>query len=156
MPEPARPARRHGAAAVALALALAVGTGGCDPDAAGPPNTAAAIASIDARLRGTFQLVRFVPEVSLEPMLAAMLEAQYATLVIRFDGKRVTADSTTIHVIRAYEIRDPQGDRFRLIAYDEAGVPYESACEISEQGELKVYAQTAPWKGVALLRRTGR
>jgi hypothetical protein len=148
--KPAHRSLRGSAAALALAAAL---SGGCGHGDARPPDGSAAIASIDARLRGTFRLVRFVPEVSLEPMLAAMLEAQYATLVIRFDGKRITADSPTVHVIRAYEIREAQGDRFKLVAYDEAGVPYESVCELSETGDLLVYAQTPPWKGVATLRR---
>jgi hypothetical protein len=153
MTQPARRALRRGAGALALAAALC---GGCGHGGARPPeSSAAAIASIDARLRGTFHLVRFVPEVPLEPMLAAMLEAQYATLVIRFDGKRISADSPTVHVIRAYEILEPQGDRFKLVAYDEAGVPYESTCELSETGDLLVYAQTPPWKGVATLRRAG-
>lgn len=162
MLKPGRRARRHrcaasvGAFAGALALAAAL-CGGCGHGAARAPDSAlAAIASIDARLRGDFRLVRFVPEVSLDPMLAAMLEAQYATLLIRFDGKRLSADSPTVHVSRAYEIRDPQGDRFRLIAYDESGVPYESACELSEEGDLRVQARTPPWQGVAILRRAGR
>ncbi|WP_437668945.1 hypothetical protein [Sorangium sp. So ce131] len=139
--------------AVACAAALAAQTAGCGSSAVQGPDTAAAIASIDARLRGSFRLVRFEPEVPLEPMLASMLEFQYAHLIVRFDGKRILADSPGLHVDRAYEIRDPVWDRFKLISYDEAGIAYEAVCEFSSQGELIVYAQTPPWKGVATLRR---
>ncbi len=127
-------------------------------DTAPPPRdaAAAAVASIDARLRGTFRLVRFVPEIPLEPMLAAMLEAQYQTLVIRFDGRRVKADSPGVHVDRAYSISRPQGDRFTLVAYDESGVPYEAVCELSGSEDVVIHAQTPPWKGVATIRRVAR
>ncbi|WP_437720155.1 hypothetical protein [Sorangium sp. So ce861] len=138
---------------VACAAALAAQSAGCGSSASQAPDAAAAIASIDARLRGSFRLVRFEPEVPLEPMLASMLEFQYAHLIVRFDGKRILADSPGLHVDRAYEIRDPAWDRFKLISYDEAGIAYEALCEFSEQGELIVYAQTPPWKGVATLRR---
>ncbi|AUX33918.1 MULTISPECIES: hypothetical protein [Sorangium] len=138
---------------VACAAVLAAQSAGCGSSASQGPDPAAAIASIDARLRGGFRLVRFEPEVPLEPMLASMLEFQYAHLIVRFDGKRILADSPGLHVDRAYEIRDPAWDRFKLISYDEAGIGYEALCEFSEQGELIVHAQTPPWKGVATLRR---
>ncbi|XXY12730.1 hypothetical protein WME88_31165 [Sorangium sp. So ce216] len=139
---------------VAGAAALAAQVAGCGSGGAqGSGGTAAEIASIDARLRGTFRLVRFDPEMPLEPMLASMLEFQYAHLVIRFDGDRILADSPGVHVDRAYEIREPAWNRFKLISYDEAGVAYEAVCEFSGEKELIVYAQTPPWKGVATLRR---
>lgn len=137
----------------ACAAVLAAQAGGCGSSASRGPDAGAAISSIDARLRGSFRLVRFEPEVPLEPMLASMLEFQYAHLVVRFDGKRILADSPGLHVDRAYEIRDPAWDRFKLVSYDEAGVAYEALCEFSGQEELIVHAQTPPWKGVATLRR---
>ncbi|WP_437595521.1 hypothetical protein [Sorangium sp. So ce590] len=138
---------------VACAAVFAAQSAGCGSSASQGPDAAAALASIDARLRGSFRLVRFEPEVPLEPMLASMLEFQYAHLIVRFDGERILADSPGLHVDRAYEIRDPVWDRFKLISYDEAGIAYEALCEFSDQGELIVYAQTPPWKGVAMLRR---
>ena len=138
--------------AAMLAAVLAT-FGGCSEPAPPRDATAAAIASIDARLRGSFRLVSFVPEIPLEPMLAVMLQAQYGTLVIRFDGRQLTADSPGVHVVRTYEIREPQGDRFTLVAFDESGVPYDSVCEFSGADQLVVYAQTPPWKGVATIRR---
>ncbi|WP_437805943.1 hypothetical protein [Sorangium sp. So ce1078] len=139
--------------AVACAAVLAAQAAGCGSSVSQGPDAAAAIASIDARLRGSFRLVRFEPEVPLEPMLASMLEFQYAHLIVRFDGERIIADSPGLHVDRAYEIRDPVWDRFKLISYDEAGIAYEALCEFSDQGELIVHAQTPPWKGIATLRR---
>ncbi|WP_438021876.1 hypothetical protein [Sorangium sp. So ce233] len=148
-----RPFRAFRLLLVACA-ALAAPAAGCGSGGAQASGGAAAeIASIDARLRGTFRLVRFDPEMPLEPMLASMLEFQYAHLVIRFDGQRILADSPGLHVDRAYEIREPAWNRFKLISYDEAGVAYEAVCEFSGEKELIVYAQTPPWKGVATLRR---
>ncbi|WP_437774293.1 hypothetical protein [Sorangium sp. So ce1097] len=148
-----RPFRAFRLLLVACAAALAAQAAGCGSSASQGPDAAASLASIDARLRGTFRLVRFDPEVPLEPMLASMLEFQYAHLVVRFDGERILADSPGLHVDRAYEIRDPAWNRFKIISYDEAGIAYEALCEFSGQGELIVYAQTPPWKGVAMLRR---
>ncbi|WP_437729845.1 hypothetical protein [Sorangium sp. So ce1335] len=150
----ARPFRALRLLLVACAAALAAPVAGCGSGGAQASGGAAAeIASIDARLRGTFRLVRFEPEVPLEPMLASMLEFQYAHLVIRFDGERIVADSPGLHVDRAYEIREPAWNRFKIISYDEAGLAYEAVCEFSGEKELIVYAQTPPWKGVATLRR---
>jgi hypothetical protein len=141
------------AAAVTLCGAALLGAGCGRGASRGPDATAVAIASIDTRLRGSFRLVSFVPEVPLEPMLASMLEFQYGTLVLRFDGKRIIADSPGVHVDRAYEIREPKGDRFKLVSLDEAGVPYESVCEFAGSDQVLVYSQTPPWKGVATIRR---
>ncbi|WP_437520317.1 hypothetical protein WME79_26420 [Sorangium sp. So ce726] len=152
-PRPSRASCASRFLLVACAAVLAAQAVGCGSSAARGPEAGAAISSIDARLRGSFRLVRFEPEVPLEPMLASMLEFQYAHLVVRFDGKRILADSPGLHVDRAYEIRDPAWDRFKIVSYDEAGVAYEALCEFSGEGELVVHAQTPPWKGVATLRR---
>lgn len=151
---PSRAFRASPLLVVAGAAVLAAQGTGCSAGAPQDSETpAAALASIDARLRGSFRLVRFDPEVPLEPMLASMLEFQYTHLIIRFDGRRIIADSPGLHVDRAYEIRDPAWDRFKLVSYDEAGVAYEALCRFSGEDELIVHAQTPPWKGVATLRR---
>lgn len=143
-------------AALAAAALVGVGAGaGCGASAShGPDATAVEIASIDARLRGSFRLVSFIPEVPLEPMLASLLEYQYTTLILRFEGHRILADSPGVHVNRAYEIREPKGDRFTLVSFDEAGIPYESVCEFAGNDQVLVHSQTPPWTGVATIRRT--
>ena len=115
--------------------------------------TAAAVADADARLRGSWTLQSFRPDVPLEPMLQAMLDFQYGRLNAVFDGKRIIADSVGIHVERTYQISEAKGDEFKITAFDDHGVPYEAVCLFAE-GKLQVHATTDPWRGYALLTRT--
>ena len=115
--------------------------------------SARAVADADARLRGSWTLQSFRPEVSLEPMLQAMLDFQYGRLTATFDGKRMIADSIGIHVDRAYQISEAKGDEFKITSFDDHGVPYEAVCTFAE-GKLQVHSRTEPWRGFALLTRT--
>ena len=114
---------------------------------------ARAVADADARLRGSWTLQSFRPDVSLEPMLQTMLEFQYGRLTATFDGKRMIADSIGIHVDRAYQISEARGDEFKMTSFDDHGVPYEAVCTFAE-GKLQVHSTTNPWHGFALLTRT--
>ena len=116
------------------------------------PN-AVAVADADARLRGSWTLQSFRPDVPLEPMLQAMLDFQYGRLNAVFDGKRMIADSVGIHVERAYQITEAKGDEFKITAFDDHGVPYEAACTFAE-GKLQVRATSEPWRGYGILTRT--
>jgi hypothetical protein len=87
--------------------------------------------------------------------MQALLAFQYGRLVVRFDGHRLVADSPGIHADRAYTIRQVIGDRFQAVSYDDQGVPYESWCELMPDGTLQVRSETAPWRGIATLRRDG-
>jgi hypothetical protein len=84
-----------------------------------------------------------------------MLTAQYTTMAIRFDGKRVTADSPSVHVTRAYQIAEAYGDHFKLVSFDDQGIPYESACDFIGEAALELHSETDPWRGVATLRKVG-
>jgi hypothetical protein len=137
-----------------LLTALATASLGC---AGAPPPpadlTARAVADADSRLRGSWTLQSFRPDVSLEPMLQAMLDFQYGRLTATFDGKRMIADSVGIHVDRAYQISEPKGDEFKITSFDDHGVPYEAICTFAE-GKLQVHSTTDPWRGYALLTRS--
>ena len=127
---------------------------GCAGNPLPPADFAArAAADVDAQLRGSWTLQSFQPEVSLEPMLQAMLDFQFGRLVAVFDGKRFVADSVGIHVERTYQISEAQGDQFTLTAFDDHGVPYVAYCSIGD-GKLKVRATTEPWRGFATLTRS--
>jgi hypothetical protein len=137
-----------------LLTALFTTSLGC-AGAAPPPAdlTARAVADADARLRGSWTLQSFRPDVPLEPMLQAMLDFQYGRLTATFDGKRMVADSVGIHVDRAYQISEPKGDEFKMTSFDDHGVPYEAICTFAE-GKLQVHSTTDPWRGYALLTRS--
>lgn len=109
-----------------------------------------------ARLRGQWKLERFDPVEPLGPVLQALVEFQYANMVIRMEANRMTATSPGVNVDRAYEIREAYGDRFKVVIFDEQGVPYESSCTFVGDGAT-VQAQTTsdPWRGAAVLRKVG-
>jgi hypothetical protein len=141
--------------ALLLALAaLAVTNVGCS-GAALPPADFAARAAADAaaQLKGSWTLQSFRPEVSLEPMLQAMLDFQFGRLTAVFDGQRMVADSVGIHVDRAYQISEARGDQFKMTSFDDKGVPYEAICSFNE-GKLMVHSTTDPWRGFATLTRS--
>lgn len=139
---------------VLVIAALGATSLGCAGKSLPPADFAArATADVVAQLHGSWTLQSFKPEVSLEPMLQAMLDFQFGRLVAVFDGKRMVADSVGIHVERTYEISEAQGDQFTLTAFDDHGVPYVAYCSFGE-GKLKVRATTEPWRGYATLTRT--
>lgn len=137
---------------VALTTATALGCGGSP---AGPNDIQRELASVDARLRGAWKLASFAPEMPLEPTMQALLSFQYDRLVVRFDGKRFVADSPGLHADRAYQIAQVVGDDFKVVSWDDQGVPYESWCRFAPDGSLNVRSETAPWRGVATLHRAG-
>jgi hypothetical protein len=136
-----------------LLLALAATACGGPQEGTGPDFEAMAIKQASDRLRGAWRLVDFKPETPLEPMLQALLQMQYEVLTVHFDGTRVRAESPGIHFNRPYEVRAANGDRFKLISYDESGVPYESQCEFGQNETLVIYSQTTPWRGMGTMRR---
>lgn len=141
-------------AALLLAALSPIACGGASQTAA-PDEAARSVASADVRLRGAWRLASFVPATSLEPMLKAMLEFQYQAMAIHFDGKRLTADSPGVHINRRYQIAEAYADRFKIVAFDEQGVAYESWCDFVGDGSIEVHSETDPWRGTATLQRVG-
>jgi hypothetical protein len=137
----------------ALVLGLAAAGCGPSPGASSPDVSAQAIAGVDARLHGPWRLAKFTPETPLEPMLEALVQFQYSSMVVRFDKARMRADSPGVHIDRAYRISEVMGDRFKLTSYDEQGVPYDTACNFVDGSTVEVVSMTPPWRGVAILRR---
>lgn len=140
--------------ALGVASPLAQGCRGSG-EARAPNAEAQAIADIDARLRGAWVLQSFTPETPLEPMLGALLQYQFGRLIARLDGKRLIADSSGIHVDRAYRVSEVVGDQFKLTTYDDEGVPYESVCMFLPDGTVQVHSLSSPWRGMGLVRRAG-
>jgi len=132
-------------------------TEGCrgGAEARAPDAEAVAVAGVDARLRGAWVLQRFTPETPLEPMLAALLQYQFGRLIARLDGKRLVADSSGIHVDRAYRVSEVVGDQFKLTTFDDEGVPYDAVCTFLPDGTVQVHSLTSPWKGMGLVSRAG-
>jgi hypothetical protein len=149
-----RLSRRSGGASLSLVL-LAALAGACAHGQEGPPpdNSAQAIATVDARLKGHWKLDRFQPIEPLGPMLDTLLQFQYQNLAITLDGKRLVADSPGLHIDRAYQVKEAEGDRFKVVVWDDQGVPVESSCNFLQSGQVEASVRSDPWRGTATLRK---
>jgi len=138
--------------AACLSASVASGCGGSQ--ASVRDTTAQEIASLQARLQGTWGLTNFRPAVPLEPMLQAFLLAQFNTLVIRIDQGILNADSPTLHYSQPYQLRDVVGNRFRIVTTSPSAVTYATDCVISMDGnEVTFVGLIEPWRGEGTLRR---
>ncbi len=139
---------------LSVVFIAALGCGG----AREPAQSAAAqqAATIQARLHaGPWRLVDYRPDVTLEPMLQALLTAQLRTMVVRFEGGSLNAQSPTLQVMRPYALEDVAGAAFTLASPDiQGGGTMRSRCEVSEDGRrLTFRSETDPWTGTGALER---
>jgi hypothetical protein len=110
--------------------------------------------AVQQRLGGRWVLVSFQPQESLEPMLAGLLAAQFGALTVTFDGQQqLEAQGVGVTATRRYEISEAQANRFKLVSYDDKGVPYETWGEFRSDSELWFDSRTPPWRGTGTLQR---
>jgi hypothetical protein len=152
------PGMRAPAPALALVVALVAGCGGSSqsappPSQGGTPQDAA---SIDARLRGTWRLADYQPEVALEPMLQQLLAMQVQSMTIHFEGGHMRADSPTLHLDRPYQVTEATPPLFKVVSPDVGGGTLVSSCQISDDGtRISFHGETEPWRGTGSLVRLG-
>jgi hypothetical protein len=123
-----------------------------------PSPAAQETASIQTRLAsGPWRLADYRPNVSLEPMLAAMLSQQVRTMVVHLDGRTLSAQSPTLQVTRPYLVENVTGLAFDLVSPNPQGGGYlRSRCQMSDDGRrITFYAQTEPWTGSGVIEREG-
>jgi hypothetical protein len=143
----------QGGGALVLALAL-FGCGAPQAPSASP--TAIDTASVQSRLTaGVWRLVDYRPEVPLELMLQALLAQQLRTMIVRFDGQMLSAQSPTLQIARPYTLENVAGLAFDLVSPDQQGAGVlRSRCEMSADGRRVAFrAQTDPWTGMGVLER---
>jgi len=139
---------------LSMALWMPAGALGCGPTAGSQSSAVDVTQETSKRLEGDWRLIRFVPAEPLSATLQVMLDYQYQVMVVRIGGGRIVAESPGVHFDRRYEVREVQGDVFKLISYDEGGVPYQSWCRFEPDGiHLSVQSLSAPWRGNATLAR---
>jgi hypothetical protein len=141
--------------AVALLLLVAIPFVGCASAPHGPMTTeeiAEANRGLDARLQGSWKIGSFTPDAPLGVTLDAMLAYHKQIMVVHFENGRIRADSPGINFDRRYEVRNADGERFQLVAYDDTGTPQLSYCSFEADGTLRIW-MTSPWKGVGTLVR---
>lgn len=111
------------------------------------------LASAGERLKGSWVLNQFQPEVSLEPMLAQLLQLQVGHLVVTFDGTHFVANGVGAQATRTYRVVEADGDHLKMTFYDDTGVPYD--CEgFFDGNSLHFQGLTSPWTGSGVLART--
>src|SRR5262245_7520354 len=135
------------------ALTFAVALTGCPHPASVTGPDTVAIVNADVQLRGAWRLQRFQPERPLDAMGKALVELQYGNLRVRCDQGRFVAEAPCVHVDRAYRIVEAEAGRFKVVSYDEQGVPYDPVCTFVKPDALEINAWTPPWRGVATLTR---
>jgi hypothetical protein len=146
------------AASPFAALFFALAASGC---AASPGPTSPAQLAIqdqtttDALLQSSaWQLVSWRPDQPLEAMFSQLLNQQFATMSIHFQNGRLHADSPSVHIDRAYQIRDAAGPQFTLIVTDENGVPIQTTAHIATDGQsIDFRGQSDPWLGTGTIRK---
>jgi hypothetical protein len=138
-----------------LSLLLAgCGGGSAQPQSPAQEDTTAVQGRLTA---GPWRLSQYVPSVSLEASLQAMLAAQLRTLMVTFDGQTLHAQSPSLNLTRPYKVQNVAGLTFDLISPDmQGGGALSSHCELSDDGRrLTFTAQTEPWNGAGVLERVG-
>jgi hypothetical protein len=118
------------------------------------PVDASARARADAgrRLEGRWLLVSFQPEVNLEPMLRALLDAQMNRMVVTFQAPQVRAVGTGVDTTRRFQVTEAVGARVSVRTIDDTGVTYDAVGEFRGP-DLYFESRTIPWRGRGILRR---
>jgi hypothetical protein len=153
--------------ALVAALVSAAALAGCASNQGQPASAVAQdTASIQSYLTaGPWRLVDYRPDVTLEPMLQAMLGAQIRTMVVRFDGRSMIAQSPSLQVTRPYMIENPTGLAFDVVSPElqpgagtagPEGANMRTHCEMGIGGRVLTFrARSEPWTGVGTLQREG-
>jgi hypothetical protein len=136
--------------AVALIVFSLFGCGG-GSTAAGDQATVE-IAAANTRLRGEWVLIDFRPTQTLEPMLAALLQAQLNQLTIRVGDGTLTAQGIGISAERTYRIVSAAADGFTAEVIDPTNVSYRVSGGFRGI-ELAFTSETDPWRGTGRLKR---
>jgi hypothetical protein len=135
---------------LALALAAAFGLG-CTANRASDPVPGELARAAD-RLQGEWVLTTFVPAPPLEPMLAALLEAQLGELHVTLRQGAMGIRGVGVAGDRSYRLVEATEDGFSGVIVDRDGVEYQ-VTGLFRGLDLEVAAYTAPWQGKGRLRR---
>ncbi len=136
-------------------LGLFFATAACgSSQASGSGADSAQQAAADAaqRLEGSWVLMEFQPEASLEPMLAALLTAQLRQLRVTFHAGQMTIDGVGVNAERSYRVTQAAADGFSMTITDPTNVEYRvtGAYQGTSVGFVSL---SDPWRGRGRLQR---
>src|SRR5262249_39835363 len=138
--------------AAAIGLALAMLSASCTPKREPRDASEEARAQAARRLMGRWVLISYQPELALEPMFQALLQAQLGSTLVAFDGQQMVGTGTGVSVVRRYKLTQAWGDRVTVVTYDDKGVAYDADGEF-RGNDLYFISHTIPWRGRGILRR---
>jgi hypothetical protein len=139
-----------------LALPVWMGVGcGAAEQSLGPNPAMIHRAEANERLRGSWLLSSFRPEVPLEPMFQTLLNAELGHLSVEFDGQNMNADGPGVQATRRYQVDAAQGNFLRVTLFDDRGIAYLVEGQFVGN-RLEFRALTSPWRGSGTLERMGR
>lgn len=104
------------------------------------------------RLIGSWVLTSFTPDQALEPVIAALVQAQLGTMRVTFTQQDFIAEGSGLSVTRRYRIVGAELDRIQVVVLDDPGVSYDASGEF-RGNELYFRSHTSPWSGQGILRR---
>ena len=110
-------------------------------------------ADVARRSAGVWRLIGFTSDEQLSPAL--LLGLRTGAVMVRFENGHMLSASTALRFDRPYRIDKVGDNRFTLYVKDDAGVEYESSCELDTGGRLIFHSLTAPWRGRGVLQREG-
>jgi hypothetical protein len=148
--------------AASLALAACSGPEPRDPSNptttdvdAGLPPKAASPASIQVRLQGTWEIVRYTSERPIPDDAMPLMGDLFDSLRLRFEGEMVGARAGRQAEESAhFTVADEHGDAFRLVA--KGGLFDGARCRFVDADTWEVTDHGPTWPGVSLLKRARR
>ncbi|HMJ10488.1 MAG TPA: hypothetical protein VK524_03725 [Polyangiaceae bacterium] len=135
---------------IAVSFGALLASCGSSSNNANSPQTA--LQNTHQRLQGRWLLVDFRPDEPLEPMLHALLAAQFNTLTLTVGPDQMRAVGTGVDTQRRYRLQWATGDQAAVKVLDEGGIAYDVAFSF-ERNALAFSSRTSPWRGAGRLRR---
>lgn len=141
---------------VAVALGLVSCGGSSGGDNSEQARIQREIRSVNDRLQsGTWRLVGYASEISLEPFLLAWLESAKANNTIRFGSGHVVVQAPpNLNFDHRYVVKEAYGDRFLLTTKSDSGAEYLITCDFVDEGrKIQFHGETSPFRGSGLLEK---
>jgi hypothetical protein len=114
--------------------------------------TQESLASAAQRLAGKWRLVRYDPDVPMQPTVALLVKSQVGQMIVTIAGETLTAEGPGLSVTRRLRIGSAYGDHFDAQLIDSYGVANDTSDEFQGK-QLIVVVLGTTWGGKALLQR---
>jgi hypothetical protein len=132
----------------AMCLAVSPATCSC---ASNPPRVND-VQQISQRLRGTWLMQSYRPNVALEAPLQGLLNFQLGQMRVTIDNAQLTAEGPGLRVVRTYRIQEVVDETATVVVSEPSGVAVRVWIEFRDN-LLTFRPLDAPWSGEGTLKR---